>query len=1243
MAEIGVAYVTLAISGKGVTSGVMKELSGMNMSTVGTKLGNNLGLSISSGLKSAGASITGVGSKLTSGITKPAVAAASALAGISIGAGFKRLVDIDNATAKLSGLGHSAGSVKTIMNDALASVRGTAFGMGEAATTAAGAVAAGIKPGQELQRTLKLTADAATIAGTGMGEMGAIFNKVATSNKIQGDVIAQLSDAGIPIVQLLGKTLGKTGEEVVDLASKGKINFAQFQDAMQAGLGGAALKSGETFTGALKNMWAALGRVGANLLSGVFPQIKGIFGDITKGLSSWEDRAKSWGVTIGTVFANVVTSVRSVMTWWSNLSAGTQKFIGIAAGIAVALGPALLIIGRIVSGIGSMVVVGGTVVGALAKIGPIFALIASPIGLIVTAIAAATAGITLFLTKTQTGQTILKEIKGGILAFGSAFKAADGDITSAGFPGFLERIGATLGIAFKEIKGGVLAFGAAFKAADGDITSSGFAGFLETIGAGLGIAFKQAQAALAPLVPVIISAFGQIKSAIAPVLPVIGGAFKQIFAAIGPLIPQLAQLWMQISPVSLIFKVLTPLLPTIATLLGQVAGVVAQVVSAVAPLVAQLVSSLAPIITQLVSSILPPLIQIFQMVAPIISTVVSAIAPLITQIASLLIPIINALMPVVTTVFGVIASIITSVMQVVQGVIQVVTGIISGDWSMVWTGIQNIFSGIWNTIVNIVTGVFKIIGSVITAGLNIAKTVVTTVLGAIGGFFSTIWNGIVSRVQYAITLVAAVIRIGIGIASNTVSSVLGNIGRFFSSTWSNITGGVSGFINGFLGFFSRLPGQIQGALAGAAGWLLDVGRNIVQGLINGVGGMINSAVEAVKNVGGAMVDGIKSFLGIHSPSRVFYQFGVFTIQGLANGARKTGSQAVSAIGTVAKKVTSEATKHFTNADNLRNAANSLFRQAASSGSAGLAAAARSKLSQANSETALGRSLDATAGVISASNRQLAGLTNQRAAIVSKLKGTQTQLAEAIKTRNQQATETAGKLGGEFSLSNLVGQDAAGIQSAASNALATLKDFTTKVTQVRKLGLNASLVQQIGDLGSAKGANVAAAIAGGGKAAVAKLNASFVQIQSVAKTAGGAIADGMYGAGVASLQGLVNGMTSKIALIDRAAKTITDRMTRQVKKNLGIKSPSRVFRDQIGAMVPAGMVLGIQNGMPDVSRSLDDLAAIPQMTFRSRFDPSTLFDEGRSTGREVKVDQHFHELSSPRATAAQVIPYMLEVL
>ena len=261
------------------------------------------------GLDQAHSRIGRVGGAIGTAVKRGAVVAGAAITGLigtTLVKGFQRLSSIENATAKLRGLGHSAAEVQLIMDNALASVKGTAFGLDEAATIAATTVAAGVKPGQDLEKTLRLVADAATIGGGSLAEMGAIFNKVAASNKIQGDVIAQLNDAGIPIVQLLGKTLGKTSAEVVALASAGKIHFPEFQKAMEKSLGGAALASGGTTIGSWKNMMAALSRLGASALSGIFPSFKVAFAKVTAYLdqvaAKYGDKFKAWGEKVSAAF-----------------------------------------------------------------------------------------------------------------------------------------------------------------------------------------------------------------------------------------------------------------------------------------------------------------------------------------------------------------------------------------------------------------------------------------------------------------------------------------------------------------------------------------------------------------------------------------------------------------------------------------------------------------------------------------------------------------------------------------------------------------------------------------------------------------------------------------------------------------------------------------------------------------------------------------------------------------------------
>jgi tape measure domain-containing protein len=293
VAVVGTAEVLVRPTFKGFQKNTGKALSGLG--SQGDKAGSTLGQRVSGGFKKA---------------AKVGFAAAGAVAVAGLGAaltkGMGRLVAIENAQAKMRGLGHDTEAVDAIMKNALASVKGTAFGLGEAATTAAGAVAAGIKPGKDLEGVLKSVANSAAAAGVGMDEMGGIYNKVASLGKAQNDSLQQVADKGIPIYKALAEQMGVTQEEVFDLASEGKVSFEQFEDAMTSASGTVAEEMGKTFTGSLKNAWAAIGRIGANLLSGVFDKFAPAIQGVTEWLGKLEPIATKVGEVIGVWLSNAV-------------------------------------------------------------------------------------------------------------------------------------------------------------------------------------------------------------------------------------------------------------------------------------------------------------------------------------------------------------------------------------------------------------------------------------------------------------------------------------------------------------------------------------------------------------------------------------------------------------------------------------------------------------------------------------------------------------------------------------------------------------------------------------------------------------------------------------------------------------------------------------------------------------------------------------------------------------------------
>lgn len=243
-------------------------------------------------------------------VAKIGAAAAGIASGVSFAGafakGFGRLKSIDTAEAKLRGLGHTTASIQSIMDSALKSVKGTAFALDEAVTTAASLSASGIKPGEQLTTTLKTVADTAAIAGTSMADMGVIFGSVAARGKLQGDDLLQLTSRGVPAIQMIAQATGKTSQELSQMMSKGQLTFDMFERGMREGLGGAALAYGDTFVGAFSNMVTASARLTADLLEPWYDQAVPLFKAVTGGIDDVAGALKPVNEQIAALLAHQI-------------------------------------------------------------------------------------------------------------------------------------------------------------------------------------------------------------------------------------------------------------------------------------------------------------------------------------------------------------------------------------------------------------------------------------------------------------------------------------------------------------------------------------------------------------------------------------------------------------------------------------------------------------------------------------------------------------------------------------------------------------------------------------------------------------------------------------------------------------------------------------------------------------------------------------------------------------------------
>lgn len=86
-------------------------------------------------------------------------------------------------------------------------------------------------------------------------------------------------------------------------------------------------------------------------------------------------------------------------------------------------------------------------------------------------------------------------------------------------------------------------------------------------------------------------------------------------------------------------------------------------------------------------------------------------------------------------------------------------------------------------------------------------------------------------------------------------------------------------------------------------------------------------------------------------------------------------------------------------------------------------------------------------------------------------------------------------------------------------------------------------------------------------------------------------NGFYNVGANLMRGTVAGMTANSAAVEEAAREAVRKAVAGAKKEGNIKSPSRVMRDEVGEMLAAGMAVGIDEGSGDVEKSARDLAKV----------------------------------------------------
>lgn len=270
--------------------------------------------------------------------------------------------------------------------------------------------------------------------------------------------------------------------------------------------------------------------------------------------------------------------------------------------------------------------------------------------------------------------------------------------------------------------------------------------------------------------------------------------------------------------------------------------------------------------------------------------------------------------------------IVAGIMAIIAAVVLLVKywDEVAAWFKKLWDAIVGIFKAAWEAIKKVwdaVTGWFSNLWGGIKAGagkawegikntISKARDGVQKAWGSVKGWFSNLWNGVKNVTSKAWQGVKSVFLnyTPHGLIYKNWNKITG----WFSNLWGNVKSGISNAWGGIKDWFSNLqPVEwMRGAWENVGTFFENLGprfyewgKNLLQGLWNGITSMVDKIVEGMKNIGRRIANGFKSILGINSPSRLFAEYGLNITQGLVVGLDRGGAIVENATEGVAMQAT----------------------------------------------------------------------------------------------------------------------------------------------------------------------------------------------------------------------------------------------------------------------------------------------------------------------------------------------------
>ena len=344
----------------------------------------------------------------------------------------------------------------------------------------------------------------------------------------------------------------------------------------------------------------------------------------------------------------------------------------------------------------------------------------------------------------------------------------------------------------------------------------------------------------------------------------------------------------------------------------------------------------------------------------------------------------------------------------------------------------------------------------------------------------------------------------------------GSIVSFFQTAWDRIIGFFRDALNGIatavstgigrvITFFRELPGRILNALSGIGRSLYNLGRDMIQGLLDGAGSLLrNIGNFFLDQLPGWIVEPFKKALGIASPSKVFKEFGKNIIDGLLGGIRE------------------ELTPIQQTMKDVRDKVVELFQD--------------KKISRAAR-----RDVDE---LIRVYEDMLTGTQKTLDEVNSLLEDAQEDLEARIRERADFIDQIARQYGSAgLNLNPDLAEGEKSVVQQLQERIARTRELTSLTKQLQALGLDKNLIRQIVE---SQAVDFARSIIAGGQAAVKELNVLAEQANKEAKELAKQVGDILFEEGIEFAKAVVKGLKDEQQALEDLLKSIAKAFAQELQ-------------------------------------------------------------------------------------------------